>query len=378
MDRNTLAQLLPFTAFTFRGYNVTNLGRTPELLEHSAYGPLMRNALEASATIASEVLQRPIDLVARVEAREETTLDSYDEAIALIIGAEQGQLHILRELHGIDARHSSCFCGYSLGEIAALVASDCLTLHDALRVPLSLAKDCVLLAEGVTLGVLFSLGEQLPKDRIDHVVQLINREGNGVLGVSAELSPNSMLLMGQGDTIARMKKRIRQEIPQRLYLRLNEHHWPPLHTPIVWQRFISDQASSLMLTLQGGDREPNPPVISLVTGGADYTATNVQRMLRRWTDQRQDLWKAILTMLDRDIRQMVHVGPAPNIIPATFKRLTENVEAQMKASIGLRTLSQISHRPWLKNMLPRRSMLLNTMRLQHITLEDWLLENPPT
>jgi hypothetical protein len=27
------------TAFAFRGYNVTNLGRTPELLAHPSYGP---------------------------------------------------------------------------------------------------------------------------------------------------------------------------------------------------------------------------------------------------------------------------------------------------------------------------------------------------
>ena len=29
------------TAFCFRGYNNTNLGRTPELLDHPAYGPVL-------------------------------------------------------------------------------------------------------------------------------------------------------------------------------------------------------------------------------------------------------------------------------------------------------------------------------------------------
>ena len=37
-------------AFAFRGYNVTNLGRTPELLEHPAYGPIVEKHHNATVS----------------------------------------------------------------------------------------------------------------------------------------------------------------------------------------------------------------------------------------------------------------------------------------------------------------------------------------
>src|SRR2546421_688582 len=45
MPPNPLGHHPGVTAFAFRGYNVTNLGRTPELLDHPAYGPVVRAAL---------------------------------------------------------------------------------------------------------------------------------------------------------------------------------------------------------------------------------------------------------------------------------------------------------------------------------------------
>ena len=40
---------LDATAFAFRGYNVTNLGRTDELLAHRIYGPLVEAHLREAA-----------------------------------------------------------------------------------------------------------------------------------------------------------------------------------------------------------------------------------------------------------------------------------------------------------------------------------------
>ena len=39
MNRDELREQLPHAALAFRGYNVTNLGRSRELLEHRLYGP---------------------------------------------------------------------------------------------------------------------------------------------------------------------------------------------------------------------------------------------------------------------------------------------------------------------------------------------------
>ena len=58
---------------------------------------------EASA-VASDVVGRRVDLVDRVRRQEETTLASYDEAIALIVAVELAQIELLDEFFGIRLR----------------------------------------------------------------------------------------------------------------------------------------------------------------------------------------------------------------------------------------------------------------------------------
>jgi [acyl-carrier-protein] S-malonyltransferase len=48
--------------------------------------------------------------------------------------------------------------------------------------------------------------------------------------------------MGQGDTLDRLSARARDSLNVRVHLRKNDHKWPPLHTPIVWQRQIPNRA----------------------------------------------------------------------------------------------------------------------------------------
>ncbi len=378
MERDRLANSMSSAAFAFRGYNVTNLGRTGDLLQHDAYGTILRSVLQETSEIAADILARPIDLIERVEAHRQTSLDCYAEAIALILGVERAQLQMLEQLHGVSCRDADCFCGYSLGEVSALVEAGSITFRDALVVPLSLANDCADLADDVTLGVMFSRGEEIRHDDIEQILIGVNRRGRGIVGVSAELSPNSMLLMGQGNSLAEFQHLTKTTLPFRSQVRRNPNRWPPLHTPIVWQRQIPDKASELMHNLEGGQSAPTPPVISLVTGDAAYDASNTRSLLRDWTDHRQQLWKVVLELLDRDVQTIIHVGPEPNIIPATFKRLSENVEAQTRGSIRMKTLSQIVRRPWLAALLPKRAMLLKAIQLTHIVLEDWLLDNEPS
>jgi [acyl-carrier-protein] S-malonyltransferase len=373
-----LKDRLSNAAFVFRGYNVTNLGRSRELLAHHAYGPVVEHHLREASTIASEMLERKIDLVARVERGEETDLESYGDAIALIISMEQAQLKLLAEFFRVDYARARLSFGYSLGEIGALVASGVMDLRSALHVPLAMVPDCIELARDVTLGVLFSRGPALDADAVYKLCLRINTAGKGVIGISSYLGPNSLLLMGQGDTIDRFADLMKEWLPQKLYLRKNDSRWPPMHTPIVWQRNIPNRSAVMMQTLPGGFKAPMPPVLSLVTGKISYNEFNSRDLLHRWVDHPQRLWDAVSETLSMGIDTLIHVGPDPNLVPATYKRLADNVTTQMGAKswegVGLRAVSRAVRRPWLAKILPTRSSLLRAPYVKQVILEDWLLE----
>src|SRR4029453_16195223 len=98
---NPLQSKIANTAFAFRGYNVTNLSRTPELLAHAVYGPTVRRYLQRASDLCGRVTGRPVDLVGRVERREEPDLAHYAEAIALVMAVDLGQVQLLQEFHGV-------------------------------------------------------------------------------------------------------------------------------------------------------------------------------------------------------------------------------------------------------------------------------------
>jgi [acyl-carrier-protein] S-malonyltransferase len=364
-------------AYAFRGYNVTNLGRTPELLAHRAYGPIVERWLRDASEICASVTARPVDLVARVRRREETTLETYAEAVALTVAVELAHMRLLEEFFGVAFEKAKLAYGYSLGEIAALAACGLFDMAQALTVPLTMSADAVDLAHDATLGVLFSRGPAIDVAKVDHICLEINAEGRGVIGVSSYLAPNSLLLIGQGTTLERFLQRIPGEFPQRLYLRKNEHRWPPMHTPIVWQRSIRDRAAMLMHTVRLKHAAPIPPVFSMVTANISYDELNTRKILTDWVDHPQHLWDAVYETLVLNIPTVIHVGAEPNLIPATFKRLSDNVEGQTGAKTwggrGLRFVSHAARRPWLAKLLPRQSALLRAPFVKQVILEDWLL-----
>jgi [acyl-carrier-protein] S-malonyltransferase len=373
-----LQERLSNAAFVFRGYNVTNLGRSAELLAHKAYGVTVQHFLREASTVCSEMTGKKIDLADRVHRNDEPTLEEYTESVAVIVAMEQAHLRLLEEFFGIQYADARLAYGYSLGEVAALVAGGVMDMQSALKIPLAMAKDCIELAHDVTLGVLFSRGPAIDFDGVHRLCLRINAHGKGVIGVSSILAPNSLLLIGQGNTVDRFGDLMPEWIPQKLYLRKNEHRWPPLHTPIMWQRNISTRAAVMMHTLPGGFTAPTPPVLSLVTGKLSYNDHNAREILMRWIDHPQRLWDAISETLSLGIETVVHVGPEPNLVPATFKRLADNVTTQLTAksweSVGLRAVSRVARRPWLAKILPTRSALLRAPYVKHIVLEDWLLE----
>ncbi|MDX1944324.1 MAG: hypothetical protein SFU86_02880, partial [Pirellulaceae bacterium] len=278
---------------------------------------------------------------------------------------------------GLDYRGAAFSFGYSLGEIGALIAGGVLAPAAALRIPLSLADDCVALAHETTLGILFTKASELPFQGVRRACLLVNEQGRGAIGISTYLAPNSVLLMGQTDTLDRFAEIAKREVRVKFHLRKNDQRWPPLHTPIMWERHIPDRAARLLHTLPLALAEPKPNVLSLVTGTFTYTDTTARRMLREWIDHPQLLWNAVEHVLADGIKTVIHVGPEPNLVPATFTRLSENVAAQLRDSMGLWALSAAARRPWLSRLLPERSILLRAPYVQHVVLEDWLLENAP-
>lgn len=367
-------------AFAFRGYNITNLGRSDELLQHPAYGSIVRRYLEEASQIYADVLHKPADLVERVRARRDTDLQSYGEAIALIVAMELAQIELLREFHGIDYTRARLAFGYSLGELAALSCAGVISMAEVLTPPLAMSSDCAALAEGVTLGVVFSRGPALKLDDIYRLCLRINQAGRGVIGVSTVLSPNSVLVLGQDDTVQRFGEMMHETLHPRVHLRINSNRWPPLHTPIMWQRCIPDRAVNLMHTMAGGLTAPCPPIVSLVTGKASYNDYNMRELMHRWVDHPQRLWEAVYETLAAGVELVFHVGPDPNIVPATFKRISDNVRLQIAGrslgSWGLRAVSGMVRRQWLSAVLPSRTALLRAPQVQHIVVEDWLLDQP--
>ena len=119
-------------------------------------------------------------------------------------------------------------------------------------------------------------------------------------------------------------------------------------------------------------------MLSLVTGKQSYNDVNARDLLTQWIDHPQRLWDAVSETLAMGIETVVHVGPEPNLVLATFKRLADNVATQMASrsweGMGLRAVGRAVRRPWLGKLLPTRSSLLRSPFVRQIVLEDWLLE----
>src|SRR4051794_12648970 len=137
-------------SFAFRGFDQTNLGRSPELLEHPAYGPVVRGVLDEASRISSEAVHRPIDLAARILAREDSTLDSFAEDVATIVSMELAQLRLLEEFFGVEVGAARQSFGYSIGEMSAMILGGVFTMEQLLPVPLGFAADCAELAADST------------------------------------------------------------------------------------------------------------------------------------------------------------------------------------------------------------------------------------
>jgi [acyl-carrier-protein] S-malonyltransferase len=232
------------------------------------------------------------------------------------------------------------------------------------------------------MAIVFSRREKVAEADLALLCLEITAEGAGTLAISSVLSPNSYLVLGQGPTTARLEELIHDRIGPRVSVRRNPDKWPPMHTPIVRQRNVPDRAAVMLAAMPMAASKPLTPIFSLTTGRADYGPLTAREILRDWADHPQRLWDAVHFVLDSDIRTIVHVGPAPNVIPATFSRVADNVAQQLAKSTlrgyGTWAMAGLASRRWLANLLPRDTALLRAPLVQQVMLEDWLIEHQPS
>jgi [acyl-carrier-protein] S-malonyltransferase len=378
VSREDLKKRISTAAIAFRGYDATNIGRSSELLLHPVYAPIVQNHLDAASLICSDVLGKKVDLAARVLAHEASTLESFVEDIGAIVGMELAQVEILEKIFDIPVRQARLTFGHSIGELSALVMAGVYQLEQLLPVPLGLATDCAELTPGTTIGILSVHGGTLHIEDVEHLCEAISRRGHGLIGPSTYLSPYQVLLLGQADTLNLLEEEMKAFLPAGTFLRRRPNHWPPLHTPLVWERNIPNRTAMAMHHIGGGDKKPLPSIVSCTTGLASYDEWNSRATLAEWTDHPQRLWDVMENTLASGAEMVIHVGPEPKLLATGFERLSNRVMKQLKTAhlerLGSSLIPSISRSRWLNRKLPANAVLLRAPFLNHIILEDWLLD----
>ena len=229
-------------------------------------GRRSRGSCGRVSVVASDLLHRPVDLVAQVREGRETTLETYGEALALILAVESAQLAILREFFGVDWTAAQFSFGFSLGEIGAVVAGGVLDLTSALEVLLPLADDCVALAHDATLGVLFTRSRELALDDVQRLVpgsqsgRSRRRRHFGVAGAEHVAGDRSARHARSADGAgARIAARARASAKERSSVAAGAHA-DRLATADFQSRGRADAHDAAACW-----NEPRPPVFSLVT-----------------------------------------------------------------------------------------------------------------
>ena len=377
VTRDDLKKQIATTAFAFRGYDASNLGRGPELLEHPVYGPTMRALLDRASVVAGDVLKRKVDLAGRVEARAAATLETFVEDTATIVAMELAQVQILEQVFGVPVRDAVLSFGHSIGELSALVVGGVYEMEQLLPIPLALAHDSAGLTADTTMGILSSPSGVLDAEHVQRLCSSISSRGHGLVGPSTYLSPYQVLLLGQGATLDLLEAEMRQYLPAAVTLRRRPNHWPPLHTPLVWERSVPNRAAVALYHTDGGHEKPKPTVVSCTTGRANYDEWNSREILTEWTDHPQRLWDALEHTLASGAELIIHVGPEPKLIPMAFDRLSGKIMKQLKSRhldrLGRRVLPSISRNHWLARKLPLNAVLFRAPFVNHLILEDWLL-----
>ena len=170
---------------------------------------------------------------------------------------------------------------------------------------------------------------------------------------------------------------MREYLPAGVTLRRRPNHWPPLHTPLVWERNIPNRTAMAMYHTGGGQCKPKPTVVSCTTGRANYDEWNSRAILADWTDHPQRLWDAMEHTLASGAELVIHVGPEPKLIPTAFDRLSGKIMKQLKMRhldrLGSQRDPQHQPQQLADPQAPANAVRLRAPFLNHLILEDWLL-----
>jgi [acyl-carrier-protein] S-malonyltransferase len=372
-----LRRRIKTSAIAFRGYEERNLGRSSEILAHPVYGPIAAPVLKTASKICSDVRGMPVDLETRVKARGATSLLTFVEDAASIVAMEIAQCKILEEVFDVPVRHARLSFGHSLGELSALVLGGMYEMEQLLPVPLGLAQDCADLTANTTIGILSISGRALPIEQLRRLCIWISSRGHGLIGPSTYLSPYQVILLGQGDTLDLLEREMPAHLPRGATLKRRPNHWPPLHTPLVWERNVPNRTALALYHIAGGDRKPSPTVISCTTGVANYDEYNSRAILADWTDHPQRLWDVMKATIASGVGMVIHAGPEPRLFHTSFERLSDRIKKQMRRRhldrLSNSLFPSISRNRWLNRSLPGKAALWRAPFVDHLVLEDWLL-----
>ncbi len=376
-----LRERIKTSALAFRGYEERNYGRSAELLAHPVYGPIVSATLKRASAICSDVRGRPVDLEARILAHETSSLSTFVEDAGTIVGMEVAQYQLLEQVFDIPVHQARLTFGHSIGELSSLLLGGVYEMEQLLPVPLGLAEDCADLTADTTIGLL-STARAMSLEKVRRLCLWISSRGHGLIGPSTYLSPYQVILLGQGDTLDLLEREIPNHLPGGATLRRRPNRFPPMHTPLVWQRNVPNRTALALYHIAGGERKPTPSVVSCTTGVANYDEFNSRGILADWTDHPQRLWEAMKHTLSSGVELVIHVGPEPRLLPAGFERLSDRIKKQMRRRhldrLGNSLFPSISRNRWLNRSLPGGAVLLRAPFVDHLVLEDWLLAQDVT
>ena len=239
-------------------------------------------------------------------------------------------MQLLEKFFDVPVRQARLSLGHSIGELSAVVLGGLFELEQLLPVPLALAKDCAELTTDTSIGILSTKGDPIEIEEVWHLCSSISSRAQGMVGPSTFLSPYQMLLLGQGDTLERFEREMSSHLSDDVTLRRKLNRWPPLHTPLVWQRNIPNRTAVAMYRIATEEVAPMPRVISCATGSDSYNKWNSRLILTNWTDHPQRLWDAVENTLLSGVELVIHAGPEPKLFPTIFDRLSSRIMRQLK------------------------------------------------
>ena len=330
ISRDDLKKRIATAALVFRGYDLTNLGRAPEFLEHRAYGPVVRAILDSASVLCGDVLGKKVDLAARilaartVHARDLRSRYRHDRRHGA--GPDPAARRVFRRPGSAGAAELRPQHRRAVGAGRRRHVHDGATPADPAGPGDRLRRADRQHHDGDSVD---SGRHPLQIEDVQHLCSTISSRGQGLIGPSTYLSPYQVLLLGQGDTLDLLEQEMREYLPAGVTLRRKPNHWPPLHTPLVWERNI-----------------PNRTADDDVSHGRRAAQTDAERRLMhhgsgqlRRVEQPGDSGRLDRSSPVRDAMEhtlasgaelVIHVGPEPKLLTTCFDRLSHKIMKQLK------------------------------------------------